>query len=71
MQDWATFFFTGSSTLPVFMVLANDDAFGLALLVFFGLLVTACLFGARDEQCPARQASLQEMERRLRQRRRD
>lgn len=70
MQDWATFFFTGSGTLPVFMVLANEEAFGLALLVFFGLLVTGCLFGARQEDCPARQASLREMEERMRQRRR-
>ncbi len=64
MQDWATFFFTGSSTLPAFMVLVNSEAIGLALIVFLGLLITACLIGLRDQDCPARKASLQDMERR-------
>jgi hypothetical protein len=64
MQDWATFFFTGSSTLPAFMVLVNGEAIGLALIVFLGLLVTACLIGLRDQECPARRASLRDMERR-------
>jgi len=64
MQDWATFFFTGSSTLPAFMVLVNSEAIGLALIVFLGLLVTACLIGLRDPDCPARKASLRDMEER-------
>ena len=64
MQDWATFFFTGSSTLPAFMVLVNDESIGLALFVFLGLLITACLVGLHDEECPARQASLRDMEKR-------
>jgi hypothetical protein len=64
MQDWATFFFTGSSTLPAFMVLVNDEAIGLAMLVFIGLLITACLIGLRDQECPARQASQRDMEKR-------
>lgn len=64
MQDWATFFFTGSSTLPAFMVLVNDESIGLAMFVFLGLLVTACLLGLRDQECPARQASLRDMEKR-------
>ena len=64
MQDWATFFFTGSSTLPAFMVLVNSEAIGLALIVFLGLLITACLIGLRDQDSPARKASLQDMERR-------
>lgn len=70
MQDWATFFFTGSSTLPAFMVLVNDESIGLALIVFLGLLITACLIGLHDEECPARQASLEDMERRHEERRR-
>ena len=69
MQDWATFFFTGSSTLPVFMVLVNDESFGLALFVFLGLLLTACLFCLRDPECPARKASLQDRARRAREER--
>lgn len=64
MQDWATFFFTGSSTLPAFMVLVNSEAIGLAMIVFLGLLITACLLGLRDQDCPARKASIQDMERR-------
>lgn len=69
MQDWATFFFTGSSTLPAFMVLVNDEAIGLAMFVFLGLLITACLIGLRDQECPARQASLRDMEKRQEKRR--
>jgi hypothetical protein len=69
MQDWATFFFTGSSTLPAFMVLVNSEAIGLALIVFVGLLVTACLIGLRDQECPARQASLRDTEKRREKRR--
>jgi hypothetical protein len=71
MQDWATFFFTGSSTLPAFMVLVNDESIGLALFVFLGLLITACLVGLHDPECPARKASLQDMERRDRERERE
>lgn len=56
MQDWATFFFTGSSVLPAFMVLNNEEAFGLALCVFIGLVLAACLAALRDEDCPARKA---------------
>lgn len=70
MQDWATFFFTGSSTLPAFMVLVNDEAIGLAMIVFLGLLVTACMIGLRDQDCPARKASIQDMERREQERKR-
>lgn len=70
MQDWATFFFTGSSTLPAFMVLVNSEAIGLALIVFIGLLITACLIGLRDQECPARKASIEDMERREQERRR-
>ena len=69
MQDWATFFFTGSSTLPAFMVLVNDEAIGLAMFVFLGLLITACLLGLRDQECPARQSSLRDMEERRNKRR--
>lgn len=57
MQDWATFFFTGSSVLPAFMVLSNEEAFGLALFVFIGLVLAACLAALRDEDCPARKAA--------------
>lgn len=57
MQDWATFFFTGSNILPAFMVLANEDSFGLAIFVYLGLLLAACLAGLRDEECPARRAA--------------
>lgn len=71
MQDWATFFFTGSSTLPAFMVLVNEEAIGLAMFVFLGLLITACLMGLRDRECPARKASLEDMERRARERERE
>lgn len=70
MQDWATFFFTGSSTLPVFMVLVNDESIGLAMFVFLGLLITACLIGLRDQDCPARKASLEDMQRRYREKQR-
>lgn len=69
MQDWATFFFTGSSTLPAFMVLVNDEAIGLAMFVFLGLLITACLIGLRDQECPARRASQRDMEQRREKRR--
>mgnify|MGYP003556829974 CR=1 FL=1 len=57
MQDWATFLFTGSNVLPAFMVLANDESFGLALFVYIGLLLAACIAGVMDEDCPARQAA--------------
>jgi hypothetical protein len=70
MQDWATFFFTGSSTLPAFMVLVNSEAIGLALIVFLGLLITACLIGLRDQDSPAHKASIEDMERRHEDRRR-
>ncbi len=56
MQDWATFFFTGSNVLPAFMVLANDEAFALAMFVYLGLLLVACMAALRDEDCPARKA---------------
>ena len=69
MQDWATFFFTGSSTLPAFMVLVNDEAIGLAMFVFLGLLITACLIGLRDQECPARKAAAEDLEKRLKKRR--
>jgi hypothetical protein len=70
MQDWATFFFTGSSTLPAFMVLVNSEAIGLAMIMFIGLLITACLIGLRDQECPARKASLEDMARRHEERQR-
>jgi hypothetical protein len=57
MQDWATFFFTGSSVLPAFMVLNNEEAFELALFVFIGLVLAACLAALRDEDCPARKVA--------------
>ena len=69
MQDWATFFFTGSSTLPAFMVLVNGEAICLAVIVFLGLLITACLIGLRDQDCPARKAALRDMEERQKKRR--
>lgn len=71
MQDWATFFFTGSSTLPAFMVLVNDEAIGLAMLVFVGLLITACLMGLRDQDCPARKAARLDLDKPARDRPRD
>ncbi|MCC6657692.1 MAG: hypothetical protein IT512_05885 [Rhodocyclaceae bacterium] len=71
MQDWATFFFTGSSTLPAFMVLVNDEAIGLAMLVFVGLLITACLMGLRDQDSPARKAARLDLDKPARDRPRD
>lgn len=62
MQDWASFFFTGSNILPAFMVLNNEDSFGLALLIYFGLLLAACLAALRDEDCPARKAVASDLE---------
>lgn len=56
MQDWASFFFTGSNVLPAFMVLSNEDAFGLAMFIYVGLLISACLAALRDKDCPARKA---------------
>jgi hypothetical protein len=56
MKDWAGFFFTGSNVLPAFMVLNNEDAFGLALFIYVGLLISACLAALRDKDCPARKA---------------
>ncbi|HMM55382.1 MAG TPA: hypothetical protein PKC23_10240 [Candidatus Desulfobacillus sp.] len=69
MQDWATFFFTGSGTLPAFMVMMDGESFGLALMVFIGLIVTACLMGLRDEDCPARKAVRADSEQRQAERR--
>jgi hypothetical protein len=71
MQDWATFFFTGSSTLPAFMVLVNSEAIGLALFVFLGLLITACLIGLRDPDCPARKLIDSDLDKRSEKRRRE
>lgn len=71
MQDWATFFFTGSSTLPAFMVLVNDEAIGLAILVFVGLLITACVMGLRDQDSPARKAVRLDLDKPARDRPRD
>ncbi|MBL8503393.1 MAG: hypothetical protein JNL78_08130 [Rhodocyclaceae bacterium] len=71
MQDWATFFFTGSSTLPAFMVLVNDEAIGLAILVFVGLLITACVMGLRDQDSPARKAVRLDLDKPARDRSRD
>lgn len=56
MQDWTNFFFTGSNVLPAFMVLNNEESFGLAMIVYLGLLLVACLAALRDEDCPARKA---------------
>lgn len=64
MQDWASFFFTGSNVLPAFMVLNNEDSFGLALFVYLGLLLVACLAALRDEDCPARKNVTLDLEKR-------
>ena len=35
----------------------RGQSFGLALFVYVGLLLAACIAGLMDEDCPARQAA--------------
>lgn len=64
MQDWASFFFTGSIVLPAFMVLVNGASFGLAVFVYIALMVAAIWAASRDDQAPINRAAAAELERR-------
>jgi hypothetical protein len=68
MEDWTSFLFTGSTALPTFMVLVNEEALGLALLIFAALLIGAFACATKDEDCPARKALEQDLKRRARER---
>lgn len=64
MQDWASFFFTGSIVLPAFMVLVNGASFGLAVFIYIALLVAAVCAASRDDQAPINRAASADLERR-------
>lgn len=52
-RDWASFWFTGSNVLPLFMVLANEAALDGAILVYMLLLGAAIWSATRAERNPA------------------
>lgn len=62
MEDWASFFFTGSNVLPAFMVLTNEGTFELAVFVYVALLVAAIWAATRDDQSPISKAVASDLE---------
>lgn len=68
MQDWASFFWTGTHVVPLFMIAANVDALPLAAVAYVVLMLAAILAGANDEESPIRRAAAQELSRRVRKR---